>query len=319
MHAAVVHSYAAPPRYEPFDEPTPGDDEVLVEVEAAALSMLVRAQSNGSHYSATGRFPFVPGFDGVGRLPDGQRVYFAFPRAPFGAMAERVVVRHEHCAPVPADVDPAKAAAVANPGMSSWAALEVRAKLEPGECVLINGATGVSGRLAVQLAKHLGARRVIATGRSEKSVAPLLGLGADTVIALDRPDLREVLVRELADVDVVLDYLWGAPAAALLEAAMAPALHGRAHFRFVQIGNVAGPSLSLPAAALRTSSITLLGSGLGSARNVDLVRSAARAIAALGPAQLAISYTVAPLSDVEQAWSRDTAGARLVFTTSSGR
>ena len=313
MKAAVIHSYANPPRFESFDDPTPADDEVLIEVEAAALTMLVRAMSNGTHYAAHGKFPFVPGFDGVGRLSDGQRVYFAFPRVPFGAMAERVVVKHGHYANIPDGIDAAKAAAAANPGMSSWQALS-RAGFKKGECVLINGATGVSGRLAIQIAKHLGARRVIATGRSNASVAPLTALGADTVIALDRPDLSEVLVTELPDVDVVLDYLWGAPAERILNASVAPVLHGKSHFRFVQIGNMAGAAIPLNASVLRSAPVTLIGSGLGSAKTTDLVTAASQVLNVLGSANLAIEYAAAPLADVESAWSRDTGNARLVFT-----
>jgi NADPH:quinone reductase-like Zn-dependent oxidoreductase len=172
-----------------FEEPIAKTDEILVTVKAAALSRLVQSQASGQHYSSDGRFPFVPGMDGVGVLPNGQRVYFAFPIAPFGSMAQRTVAPASLCVSLPDDLDDVTAAAAANPGMSSCAALMERAKLTKGESVLISGATGVSGRLAIQMAKHLGARRVIATGRNDASLAGLEGLSADVLIPLDQtPD-----------------------------------------------------------------------------------------------------------------------------------
>jgi NADPH:quinone reductase-like Zn-dependent oxidoreductase len=211
MKAAIVRSYERSPEYGDFEEPIARTDEIPVTVKAAALSRLVQSQASGQHYSSDGRFPFVPGVDGVGVLPDGQRVYFAFPTAPFGSMAEKTVVPASLCVSLPDDLDDVTAAAI--PGMSSCAALMERAKLIKGESVLINGATGVSGRLAIQIAKHLGARRVIATGRNKASVAGLDALGADLLIPLDQPAnmLTNAFRTEIKNdgVDVVLDYLWG--------------------------------------------------------------------------------------------------------------
>ena len=127
------------------------------------------------------------GADGVGQLEDGTRVYFAFPRAPVGAMAERVAVRGDLTIPLPANLDDITAAALANPGMSSWAALTERCDFRPGESVLINGATGASGRLAVQIARHLGAGRIVATGRRAQMASALTALGADAFIPLEQP------------------------------------------------------------------------------------------------------------------------------------
>jgi NADPH:quinone reductase-like Zn-dependent oxidoreductase len=167
-------------------------------------------------YSSKAAFPFVPGVDGVGRSSDGRRVYFAFPRFPFGAMAELVPVRAELCVPVPDMVDDTTAAAVANPGLSSWAALTKRAQFVRGESVLINGATGVAGRLAIQIAKYLGAKTVIATGRNRDALALLPALGADVVIPLDGSEQNPIerFRREIRvhDVGVILDHFWGASA-----------------------------------------------------------------------------------------------------------
>jgi NADPH:quinone reductase-like Zn-dependent oxidoreductase len=155
MKAAIVSSYERVPEYGEFEEPMAKNNETLITVKAAALSRLVQAQAAGQHYSSDGRFPFVPGGDGVGVLPDGQRVYFAFPTPPFGSMAERTVVPASLWVSLPDDLDEVTAAAAANPGMSSCAALMERAKLRKGESVLINGATGVSGRLEYRLPSTL--------------------------------------------------------------------------------------------------------------------------------------------------------------------
>lgn len=316
MKAAVVEAFDRPPRYRDFDEPVAQAGEVIVTVKAAALSQLVRAQASGKHYSS-GRPPFVPGADGVGLLADGRRVYFAFPRGPVGAMAERVAVQAACTVPLPDTVDDLTAAAIANPGMSSWAALIERAAFRAGEAVLINGANGASGRLAIRIARHLGAGRVIATGRNPASEAELRALGADAFVLLTQP--AEALVAafrsEIArGVDVVLDYLWGPSAEAFFAAATG---HGSGEaaprIRFVNIGSLGGASIALNAAALRSSGIELLGSGLGSVSNAGLVRTIGNVMQAIGPAELRIAVAARPLTAVEEAWSADSS-ARIVFT-----
>ena len=165
MNAAVVESFGKPPRYATFREPVPAEGEVLIRVRAAALSNLVKGQASGTHYSSGSELPFVAGNDGVGTLPNGDRVYFIGPRTPFGTMAEWSVVSARRTIQLPVGVDDVTAAALGNPGLASWGALIGRARLQPGESVLINGATGVAGQQAIQVAKILGARKVIATGR----------------------------------------------------------------------------------------------------------------------------------------------------------
>ena len=221
MNAAVVHSFQQPPRYGTFPDPQPGEGETLIQVRAAALTPLVKAQVSGQHYSGGAALPVVPGADGVGLLPDGRRVYFAFPRTPYGSMAELTAVRDEYCVPLPDGLDDVTAAALGNPGMSSWAALR-RAAFQPGEAVLINGATGVSGRLAVQIARHLVAGHIVATGRNPAALESLKDLGADTLIPLG--DTSERLTERLREViraqgvTVMLDYLWGPSAERLIGA-----------------------------------------------------------------------------------------------------
>ncbi len=307
MKAAVVQGPGQTPVHADFAEPVPAAGEVLVNVSAAAISQVVKARASGAHYSAANHFPFVAGIDGVGRTADGRRVYFVMPRAPYGTMAERVAVPATHCIAVPDDLDDLTAAAIANPGMSSWAAYVERARLKPGETVLVNGATGTSGRLAVRIARHLGAGKIIATGRNPET---LRAVGADVAITIDQPD---AFMAQFADgVDVVIDYLWGDSARALLIAG-AKAGRDAVPIRFVQVGSVSGADIALPSAVLRSSAIELMGSGIGSIRLDRLMAAAGAVLQAAVPAGLRIAMTPAPLSDVEQAWPRDDSTRRTVF------
>jgi NADPH2:quinone reductase len=186
MNAAVVNTINQPPCFAQFPEPVAEENEVIVHVRAAALKPIDKQMASGSHYAAYGKLPVVCGMDGVGRLEDGTRVFFAGPRPPYGSMAERTVVSRARCFPIPDNVNDDIAAAVVNPGLSAWGALVWRAQLAPGETVLILGATGVTGKLAIQVAKLLGAGRVIAVGRNEQVLNTLHDLGADTTIHLGK-------------------------------------------------------------------------------------------------------------------------------------
>ena len=318
MKAAIVRSYERGPEYGDFEEPLAKTEEVVVTVKAAALSRLVQSQASGQHDSSDGRFPFVPGGDGVGVLPDGQRVYFAFPTPPFGSMAERTVVPASLCVSLPDELDDVTAAAAANPGMSSCAALMERAKLVQGESVLINGATGVADRLAIQIAKHLGARRVIATGRNNASLVGLDTLGADVLIPLAQPAnaLTMAFRTEIKNdgIDVILDYLWGPSAESLIAAAIG---HGsrdaEPRIRFVQIGSLSGGKITLPAASLRSSGLELMGSGLGSVSNERLVNSVGEVMRAMVPKGFEVSAQPVPLAQVARTWASKTTD-RIVFT-----
>ncbi len=183
MNAAVLHALGQPPRYEQFPEPVAGDGEVIVQVNAASLKPIDKQLASGSHYASPRELPVVCGSDGVGHLSDGQRVFFGGTRSPYGSMAQRTVVRRAFCFPVPEGLDDETAAALPNPGVSAWLSLAYRAKLLPGESVLILGATGVTGKLAVKIAKLLGAGRVVAAGRNQEVLSKLHELGADATIA----------------------------------------------------------------------------------------------------------------------------------------
>jgi NADPH:quinone reductase-like Zn-dependent oxidoreductase len=323
MRAALIKMAGATPVYADFVEPAIGNDNGLVRVAvaASALSHVTKSRASGKHYSSSATLPFVPGIDGTGTLDDGTPVYFVMPEAPFGGMAEQCLVKRERCIALPAALDAVTAAAIAIPGMSSWAALVERARLVKGETVLINGATGVSGRLAVQIAKHLGAAKVIATGRNEQALQSLRALGADVTINLalgteqDKAALAGAFERQFKDgVDVVLDYIWG-PSAELLLVAGAKAAPEGVPVRFVQIGALSGADITLPGAVLRSSAIELKGSGIGSVPMPRMLAAIEALLNAAVPAGLTIASKVIPLSQVEAHWADDGSRERIVFTT----
>jgi NADPH:quinone reductase-like Zn-dependent oxidoreductase len=317
VNAAVVESFSAPPIYTVFADPVAGEGEQLVTVTAAGLHPIVRALANGSHYGSPGELPFIAGVDGVGRLADGSRVYFGSARSPFGTFSELAVTRQGFTFPLPDGLEDTVAAATANPGMSSWVALGARAKFVAGESVLILGATGSAGQLAIQIAKRLGARHVVAVGRHVDEDA-LKTLGADSVISLDQEhDSLVAALREEwseAGVDVVLDYLWGRPAEAVLEAIARKGLRQSApRVRFIQIGETAGTTVSLPASTLRSSGLEILGSGFGSASMAQIQQSIQDFFATSVSQPFRVAIRAVPLREVESLWNAAGDRSRIVF------
>lgn len=318
MHAALVEDFSSPPRYREIPPPVPNQGEVLLKVRAAALSNLVRGQANGSHYSSGTTLPFTPGNDGVGVTEDGARVYFISPRAPFGSMAEYSVVSRAMTIPLSPHIEDAVAAALGNPGLATWGSLLGRAKLQPGEAVLINGATGIAGKQAIQVAKYLGASKIIATGRDQEALSGLPALGANQTISLSQP--KEDLVRSFrsalreSGVQVVLDFLWGPSAEAILAAAAGHGNpEGEPRIRFVQIGSISGNTITLPAGLLRSSGVELLGSGLGSLSAGAILQALTTMYAAESRVRFAIDINPLPLAKVEEAWTRAGDERRIVF------
>jgi NADPH:quinone reductase-like Zn-dependent oxidoreductase len=316
MKAAVVKELGKAPVYADFADPVAADGEALIDVTAAPLSHVTRYRASGTHYSSVGSLPFVVGLDGVGRHRD-QRVYFVLPRAPFGSMAERTVVQASHLVSLPDGLDDATAAAIAIPAMSSWAALTVRSKIAPGQVVLVNGATGISGRLAVQIAKHLGAGKVIAAGRDSGMLKALPALGADATISLLQDDaaLDGAFQKHFGDgVDIVLDYLWGASAERLLAAA-AKMNKNATPIRFIQIGSSGGANISLPATVIRSSGLELIGCGMGSIPFDRILATVGQVFAATVKHGLKIEPKILPLAKIEANWAIATTATRTVFVT----
>jgi NADPH2:quinone reductase len=316
MNAAVLHAFNESPRFEQFSEPIAEENEVIVHVRAAALKPVDKQMANGSHYAAFRELPVVCGTDGVACLDDGTRVFFGGARRPYGAMAERTVLRRVQCFSIPEELDDVTAAAIPNPGVSAWLSLKHSAKLAAGETVLILGATGVTGKLAVQIAKILGAGRVVAAGRNEHVLSTLHELGADSTIRLDKPDeeLIAAFRREAGEkrFDVIIDYLWGRPTEALLKAITEREFAiGESETRLVEVGESAGSAITLPAAVLRSTALTILGTG--GMPSWDILTDAFQQVmnsAARGT--LRIQTEGVPLAEIEDAWERDAHAHRLV-------
>ncbi|MFH3183793.1 quinone oxidoreductase family protein [Klebsiella aerogenes] len=313
MKAAVVFDLNEGPIWADFTEPQPAAGYTLIDVRAAAISHVVKGRASGRHYSFDGTLPFVVGIDGVGMTSDGQRVYFAFPSAPFGSMAQRAPVALQNCLPLPDALDDISAAAMANPGMSAWAALVKRAQFQAGETVLINGATGSAGQLAVQIARYLGAKKIIATGRNAQA---LTALAADECINLtaDEQTLNaQFATASAGQIDVVVDYLWGRSAELLLPI-LAKYTPGDKPVRYVQVGSLAGADIGLNGEVLRAAPLQLMGSGIGSLSMPQLLAATGEMLQAAVPGHFTIATTPLPLRDVAAAWPRDNSQKRTVFT-----
>ena len=254
--------------YTDFAEPAPRDGAVVVTVEASALTNLTRGLLSGNHYASKEiQLPAVAGVDGVARLADGRLVYTG-AIAPYGMMAERALVNPD-AVTLPTGHDRSgDGSRHPNPGLSAWMSLDYAAAVKPGAHVLVLGATGVTGSVAVQLAKSVfGAQHVVVAGRNTERLRWLRSVGADDAITIGEDDLgaRVAVAHAERPFDAVLDYLWGEPAEQVLTALGSS--HSAAHYhatRFVQIGAMAGPTINLPAGILRGNGITLVGVGIGS-------------------------------------------------------
>jgi NADPH:quinone reductase-like Zn-dependent oxidoreductase len=318
IHAAVVDSFDRPPRYRAYDLPAPsGDDQELVDVLAVGLHPRVRTGASGSHYTSTGKLPMIPGVDGVARRADGSAVYFVSDDDLTGPMATRTVIDPRRSIPLPADADLVKIAAAMNPAMSAWVALRRRVPIQPGQSVLILGATGNAGRMAIQVAKRLGAGRVVAAGRDRSRLATLTDLGADATVALpadSAPAGTTDLADAAAEVDLVLDYLWGRPATdAMIAILTARADRSRA-LDWIQIGSMAGPTIELPSAALRSANFRLQGNGQGAVSTRAYLAELPSLIDEITTGGLTVTTRTAPLTDVESVWSApEPSGVRTVL------
>lgn len=310
MKAAVLHEVGGVPRYEEFPDPVPADGEVVIDVLAAAVENVDKAVAAGTHYASAkylGVLPMIPVFDGIGTLPDGTVVGFGNPRLPYGALAEKTVVPEGSYAPIPDGIDPAIATVMA----SAITALTMKtaAGLQPGETVLVQGATGVAGRLAIQVARLLGAGRIVATGRDDSQLAEL---DVDAVINTAVSD--EELQQAYADVggyDVVLDFLWGRPTEILLRALTPDEFAFGAPTRIIQTGESAGADLVVPASALRTSGVEIC----GAARNLtpeSMGESYQQVVEWTRSGALTFQIDRVPLTDIASAWQRTSSRGRRV-------
>ena len=304
--AAVVSSFDHPPRWEPFDLPAPADeDQEVVDVLAVGLHPRVRSGAAGRHYTSTGKLPLIPGIDGVARRADGRLVYFVADDDLTGPMATRTVIDTRRSVPLPDGADVVKIAAAMNPAMSAWVALRRRVPIEAGQSVLILGATGNAGQMAIQVAKRLGAGRVVGAGRDQTRLETLTAIGADATVTLtdDTDATATALAKEASEVDLVIDYLWGTPASQAIMAL----LRGRADrsraLNWIQIGSMAGPTIELPSVALRSANFRLQGNGQGAVSTRAYLAELPSLIDEIDNGGLAVTAHSIPLTQVETAWT----------------
>ena len=320
MKAAVVYKKGELPKYAEFPEPiASNENEVLVSVKAVAITNLDKGIASGDHYSSEkeNQNGFIVGSDGIGVLENGTRVY---ARGISGTIAEKALVEKNRMVALPDGIDNATAAAMPNAVAGSAMAIRFRAGIKPGETVLINGATGFTGQMAAQIAKHYGAKNIIVTGRNEKSLESLLELGANEIISLKQDD--ESFISQLKEIhkntpiDIVIDYLWGHSAELVLSV-----LKGNGNFthktRYVSVGSMSGDTIQLPAQILRSVDLQLSGSGLGSwsKEEVKLLFSEILPEMFLLASKniLKVNIETVNLSDIEKMWNAEVPdGRRLV-------
>lgn len=316
VNAAVVTSFDQPPHYQQFELPHPTAGGQLVDVLAVGLHPRVRTGAAGGHYTSTGRLPMIPGIDAVARRRDGTRIYFVADDDVLGTMAEKTLVDPRRSIELPGDVDAATVAATMNPAMSSWIALRLRVPIKPGDSVLVLGATGNAGTMAVKIAKLLGAGRVVGAGRNLERLQALTAIGADQVMQLtdDTDATASALADAAADVDIVIDYLWGTPAQHAITALLTARSDRSQALNWIQIGAVAGPTIELPSVALRSANLRLQGSGQGSVSRDAYLAELPALVDQINHGTIALTPRPRALADVEQIWAdEDPPGVRTVL------
>ncbi|NBE83495.1 quinone oxidoreductase family protein [Micromonospora rubida] len=300
MHAAVITAFNVPPIYREHPEPVAtGENEMVVEVLAAGLHHLTRAKADGSHYSSSGVLPLVPGADGVVRDNQGRLRYAALDDTALGTFAERTVIDPRRSVLLPDNIDPVQIAAAMNPGMSSWVALRRRIDFPKGRRVLVLGATGSAGRMAIQIAKRFGAAQVIAAGRDAARLATLPALGADEAITFDK-------IEQAADVDVVLDYVWGEPTGQAMMRLLTARTDRSVPLTWIEIGSIAGDLAPIPSAALRGAQLQIVGSGIGSVSPREFIQELPELAVAVAEGAIEVRARRTPLAEISQAWTAET-------------
>lgn len=316
MKAAVLHQYGHIPKYEDYNDPLPqNEQQILVTVKAAAVKQLDKSKASGKHYTSYGQLPSLVGTDGTGILADGTKIY---ANGITGMIAEKALIHANSWVKLPDNLDFGVAAALPNALFGSDAALLCRAGFNKGDVILVSGATGITGKMAVQVAKLRGASKVIAMGRNEAILNALKQEGADEIISLSRPD--EVVIQKVKEIhsqtpiDIVLDYLWGHPMELIL-AGIKDVTPRKV--KVVTIGEMAGANISLLSGILRSTKIELIGSGIGSISMPEVVAYMKNELPAMLQAaadnKLHVEIDEVPLAGIETAWQHHSEkGKRLV-------
>jgi NADPH:quinone reductase len=308
MRAALVEQIGQPPLVGEAAEPQRGEGQALVQVTAAAINPIDIAISFGRHYSGVPDVPYVMGREGVGRVIEGDMLepgtQIWFQPASGGAFAEYALAQEDDAIVLPDGTDHALAAALGIAGLTGWLAVEWRAHVSGGERVLVLGATGIVGLVAVQAARILGASRVVAAGRDADALAFAREAGAHEVVVLG--GASEGGASELADrfragaggpLDVVIDPLWGAPAEAAVQAA---GYSGR----YVQLGQSAGAEATLRSGDIRGKSLAIVGFTLWHVPRDKTQTAYQRLLELASSGDLKLERETLPLDWAGEAWRR---------------
>jgi len=304
MRAAVIERYGEPPVLRDVPEPK-ADESSLVQVSAAPMNPVDISIAGGKFYAGSPPTPYVPGGEGIGRLQQngkaGPRVYFR-AALPNGAMAERAIVSRGQTVPLPESVPDGVAAALGTPGMAAYLGLTRRAELKAGETILILGASGVLGTIAVQVARLLGAGRVIAAARDERGLARAKELGADATVDLKQADGLTDRIKEASHgpLNVVIDPIWGAPGVAAMEA-LSP------FGRFVQLGASAGQEAVVKSGVVRGRYLSVLGYNTFVVPWEDQAAAYRTLVDYVVAGQLKVEFEVLPLEAAPEAWKQQAA------------
>jgi NADPH:quinone reductase len=304
MRAAVIERYGEPPVLRDVPEPK-ADGSTVVEVSAAPLNPVDISIAGGKFYAGSPPTPYVPGGEGIGRLEQngkaGPRVYFR-AALPNGAMAERALVSRDQTVPLPDSVPDGVAAALGTPGMAAYLGLTRRAELKAGETILILGASGVLGTIAVQVARLLGAGRVIAAARDERGLSRAKDLGADATVDLKQADGLTDRIKEASQgqLNVVIDPVWGAPGVAAMEALSA-------FGRFVQLGASAGQEAVVKSGVVRGRYLSVLGYNTFVVPWEDQAAAYRKLVDYVVAGQLKVEFVVLPLEAAPEAWKQQAA------------
>jgi NADPH:quinone reductase-like Zn-dependent oxidoreductase len=308
MKAAIIARAGADPVYGDFAEPVLDDSRELVDLVAAGIHPVVRSLASGRHYGRTATWPLIPGVDAVARTGDGVLCYTGFVEAPYGTLAERMAVPAGMRLVLPGHANPAQIAGGVNPGLASWLPLTAH-KAAAGSLgtVVVLGATGMAGLLAVQNARLLGASRVIAAGRNSDALGRAAAAGADVVgIGGDRSADASSIAATLdgGSPSLVLDFVWGQPAEAMFEALTGRGLaEDGADISYVQIGALAGASAAVPSALLRSRRIAISGSGAGSASVAQIMAELPGYLQLIADGSVEVPVRTFRLSRIADAWS----------------
>jgi NADPH:quinone reductase-like Zn-dependent oxidoreductase len=311
MRAAILREYDTTPELGDFDDPMAGEGEVVGEVLAAGLNPVDLRIASGTFWTGAPPLPSIAAREGVARLDDGRRVYFDGPLAPYGALAEKVLLPADAGFDVPDGVDDGVAVALGIAGLAAWLALEWTAKLKPGETVIVLAASGTVGLIAVQAAKLLGAGRVVAAARRPEGLQRAARAGADATVSLaDADDLTAALKEACGGgAQVVIDPLWGEPAVAAFDAL-------ERFGRHVALGQSAGAEATFTSAQVRNFARSIIGHTNYAVPLEDRRAAYGRMTAHAAAGELTADYDAVGLDDAPAAWERlrEGPGTKLVVT-----